>query len=139
MPRRKGAPPKPKIGKRYVHSNFELDVYNAMKAFVPKGASLEYETETLGYTVSMDYRPDFILSFEDGRKMYIECKGYFSYKDRVKMQSVKEAHPELDIRLVFMRNSPSCLGKGSKQKPSDWCEKYGFKYSIGVIPQDWME
>lgn len=55
------------------------------------------------------------------------------------MLAVKETNPELDIRLVFMRNSPSCLGKGSKTRPSEWAEKYGFLYSVGEIPQEWFK
>lgn len=55
------------------------------------------------------------------------------------MLAVKETSPELDIRLVFMRNSPSCLGKGSKTRPSEWAEKYGFLYSVGEIPQEWFK
>lgn len=106
---------------------------------LPRGATAGYESEKLQYFVPGTYTPDFIIEFKDGRKMYIETKGYFKYTDRKKMEAVREANPDLDIRLLFMRDSPSCLGKGSKTRPSEWCEKYNFKYSIGELPVEWFK
>ena len=44
--------------------------------------------------------------------MIIEAKGFFKPSDRRKMLAVKEAHPHLDIRFVFMRDNT--LSKNSK-------------------------
>lgn len=128
----------PKIGKRTVHSDFEYKSYLTMKAHLPKGADIEYETEKLSYSIPSNYVPDFIITFKDGTKIYIECKGYFKYSDREKMLAVKRDHPDLDIRFLFYGDSPSKLGKGSKTKPSEWADKHGFPWAVGEIPKEWF-
>lgn len=52
------------------------------------------------------------------------------------MEAVKKDNPELDIRIVFMRDGP--LRKGGKMRASDWAEKAGFVYCVGPIPKDWF-
>lgn len=135
---RKPKKTKPKINGRPVHSDFEFKAYKDMKAIVPKGAVVSYETERLEYVTTSLYRPDFPVEFKDGRKMYIEAKGYFKYSDRAKMLAVRDTNPDLDIRFLFMRDSPSCLGKGSKMRPSEWADKHGFKWCIGEVPLEWF-
>lgn len=87
-----------------------------------------YETEKLPYVVKGTYCPDFILYTPKG-KIYVEAKGHFRPEHKVKMRAVKLAHPELDIRIVFYSYS---------LKNSRWAMKYGFPYSIGCIPDDWL-
>lgn len=141
MTKRRARKPSPKkrINGRVIHSDFELSKYNEAKGLLPKGATITYETEVLDYYTKATYRPDLILESKDGYKIYVETKGYFKYADRVKMINVREANPDLDIRLLFQRNSPSCLGKGSKMRPSEWAEKNGFKFAIGTFPLEWIE
>jgi hypothetical protein len=55
------------------------------------------------------------------------------------MLAVKESHPDIDIRIVFYRDNPSQLGRGSKTRPSDWALKNGFPFSIGSIGKDWFD
>jgi hypothetical protein len=105
--------PRNKIGKRVVKSDFEWSTYHTLKAHKPKGSEVDYETEKLEYILTKHYVPDFIITFNDGTKMYIECKGYFKYPDREKMISVKENNPDLDIRFVFYRDNPGQLGMAS--------------------------
>ncbi len=136
--KRKKPQPRNKIGKRVVKSTFEWNTYHTLKAHKPKGSEVEYETEKLKYTIQKEYIPDFIITFEDGTKMYIETKGYFQYPDREKMVAVKEANPDLDIRMVFFSDRPSSLGKNVKMKPSEWAIKYGFPFAIGEIPKEWL-
>lgn len=135
---KKEVKPRNKIGKRVVHSQFEWNSYHTLKAHLPKGATLEYETEKLTYVITKEYTPDFIITFDDETKIYVECKGYFKYPDREKMIAVKELNPDLDIRLVFQRNSPSSMGKGVKMRPSEWADKYGFPWAVGEIPKEWL-
>lgn len=93
------------------------------------------------------YTPDFIydprkkspvdpkkfLTLEELKgKIIIETKGLLTTADRKKMLLVKEQHPDLDIRFVFMQDKP--LYKGSKTRYSDWCKKHDFKYHIGEEP-----
>lgn len=102
------------------------------------GGTVEYEAEKLEYTETKQYIPDLIVTLRDGKKIYIEGKGFFPYADRAKMVAVKEQHPDLDIRIVFYRDTPSSLGKGNKTKPTEWATKYGFPSSVKEIPKEWF-
>jgi hypothetical protein len=108
-------------------------------ALLPRGATVEYETEKLTYIEEKQYTPDFIITKKDGSKIYVESKGFFPYPERAKMVAVKAGHPNLDIRIVFYRDNPSQLGRGSKSRPSDWALKNGFPFAIKEIPSDWLE
>lgn len=97
-----------------------------------------YETERLKYQTiqNRNYIPDWVVTLPDGRKVYIEAKGYLRPDDTVKLRRVKETYPEKDIRIVFEKNNK--FSKKSPTRYSDWCEKYGFPYCIGAIPEDWF-
>lgn len=79
------------------------------------------------------YTPDFFL--ENG--VIIETKGRFTAADRRKMLAVKEGHPELDIKMLFMRDNK--IHKRSETKYSDWCEANGYDYSINEVKAEWLE
>ena len=91
---------------------------------------LKIEWEDLKYRT---YTPDFEL--DNG--IIIETKGIFNAADRRKHLEIQRQHPKLDIRFVFS-NSNSRLYKGSKSRYSDWCNKYGFKWSHRLIPKVWL-
>ena len=95
----------------------------------------EYEPTRIPYHLALDckYTPDFEL--DNG--IFVETKGRFVAADRRKHLAIRAQHPELDIRLVFMRNNT--LSKVSKTKYSDWCDKNGFKWAIGVVPEAWIK
>ena len=92
--------------------------------------NIKIEWEDLAYRT---YTPDFVLN----NGIIIETKGRFMNDDRRKHIAIKEQHPELDIRFVFT-NANSKLYKGAKSRYCDWCDKYGFKWSHRVIPQEWL-
>lgn len=102
-------------------SKFEVTVGAALV----KGGftSLKYEVEKLPYTLELDYTPDWSAG-----KLVLEAKGKFDYDSRRKMLAVKRAHPDRDIRMVFMRNNK--LGKGSKMRYGEWCDKHGIRWSV---------
>lgn len=130
----------PKIGKKKVKSQFEFDVYKKLKNALPRGAMISYETDLLDYILIKNYLPDFTIELKDGTIIYIEAKGLgraFDYNARIKMEAVKEKHPDKDIRIVFMSDRP--FRKGGKMTPSQWAEKNGFKYSINEIPKSWFD
>ena len=79
------------------------------------------------------YLPDFVLH----NGIIVEAKGRFTGTDRSKHLLIKKQHPDLDIRLVFMIDQP--IVKGSKTLYSAWCDKHGFQYAIGDIPQEWID
>jgi hypothetical protein len=53
------------------------------------------------------------------------------------MEAVKEQHPELDIRIVFMRDG--VLRRGSQFRASDWATKHGYVFAVGSIPDEWLD
>lgn len=115
-------------------------MYKDLKNHLPRGASLEYEVSKIPYTLEKDYNPDFTITTKSGNIIYIEAKGLgraFTYDVRAKMEAVKKNNPELDIRIVFMRDGP--LRKGGKMRASDWAEKAGYPFCVGSIPSDWFE
>ena len=118
-----------------MRSGFEKKVAAAL---TKRKVAYEYEKTRLKYTVPISthtYTPDFLLA----NGIYIEAKGLFDRASRKKMALVIEQHPDLDIRLLFMRDNP--IYKGSKQKYSDWCETRGIDYHvspIGEVPDAWL-
>ena len=99
-----------------------------------RGIRYEYESIKLEYTIIHPYTPDFILP----NGIIVETKGWFLSKDRTKHLAIKKAYPHLDIRFVFQRaNQP--LSKKSKTTYEEWCKKHKFIYSIGFIPNEWLE
>lgn len=83
---------------------------------------------------SKTYTPDFVLA----NGIIIETKGRFMAADRFKHLSIKEQHPEYDIRFVFT-NPYAKLSKGAKSTYADWCDKHGFMYAKETIPIEWTK
>jgi predicted nuclease of restriction endonuclease-like RecB superfamily len=97
----------------------------------------EYESERIPYIPKKrTYTPDFIIKGEVS-KMYIETKGRFLGSDRAKHLLIKEQYPQLDIRFVFT-NPNQKLYKGAETTYGEWCEKHGFIFSKGSIPESWI-
>jgi len=121
-------------------SKFEEKFGSHCESLVEKGRlkNFEYETEHLEYWLSHLYLPDFILEGANGKKIYIETKGYFKSKDRTKAKKVREQHPDKDIRFVF-QNSRNKLNKKSKTTYGMWCIKHGFKFADERIPREWLK
>lgn len=79
------------------------------------------------------YTPDFFLA----NGVIIETKGRFTAADRRKMVAIQEEHPDLDIKLLFMRNNK--IHKNSTTKYSDWAEANGYDYSINEVKPEWLK
>ena len=118
-------------------SKLEINQWKALRKLLKGKADVQYEGESLQYNLPKSYVPDFIVSFPDGRKLYLETKGYFRYEDQVKLRAVKANNPDHDIRLVFAANNK--ISKKHKMRYSDWADKYGFPYCIGRIPKEWFQ
>ena len=116
--------------KNRYRSRFEEDVCSRLK--VP----FEYETINLYYEVreQRKYIPDVILP----NGIIIELKGRFTAKDRKKMLLVIEQHPDLDIRMVFMRHTNK-LNKHSRTTYAQWCDKNNIKWASKIIPEEWIK
>lgn len=99
----------------------------------------KYEPYGLQYKVperSAKYFPDFEITTRSGKTILIESKGRLTSQDRKKMLLVMEANPEVDLRMVFMRDN--YIRKGSKTKYSDWATKNNIPFAIGEIPREWL-
>lgn len=118
-------------------SPLENSVFKLLKKIVPYKTKIQYETEKLDYTILKNYIPDFILTLRDGRKVYVEVKGYFRQPDRTKMLAVLKDNPGVDLRIVFEKNNK--LNKKARMRYSDWCEKHNIPYSINSIPMEWFK
>ena len=118
-------------GTRY-RSAFEI---NIAKSLANRDVPFEYEKHKFEYIPKVrTYTPDFYLP-QTG--IYVEAKGHLDKGDRVKMQLIKQQHPDLDIRFVFLRASNK-IYRGSKTTYADWANRYGFPWAVGNIPQDWI-
>lgn len=113
-----------------MRSGFERTLAAQLKK---AGVSFEYEPVKLPFVIERTYCPDFLLS----NGVYIEAKGKLDQDTRSKMVAVKRAHPDLDIRFVFMR-AENRLSKNSKQTYAQWADKHGFPWADGTIPDDWL-
>ena len=85
------------------------------------------------------YTPDFFI-YKDGRWIILEAKGKFDAKQRAKMISMKEMHPELDLRMVFMRDNK--IHPKSKTRYSDWAKANNYDHCVEgkqVLPDEWIE
>ena len=95
--------------------------------------SFKYEPIKLPYVLERTYCPDFVLS----NGVIIEAKGKLDPDTRSKMIAVKKAHPELDIRFVFMR-ADNKLSKASKTTYAQWAQQNGFQWADSLIPEEWF-
>lgn len=93
----------------------------------------EYETMEIPYTLSGTYHPDFIL-VEHG--IIVEYKGLLDRDSKRKMLAVKQQHPDLDIRFVFMNANKKI--PGTKQTHAQWADKNGYPWAEGKIPDEWL-
>ena len=98
------------------------------------GVTYEYESTKVPYVIRHNYTPDFLLP----SGIFLETKGYWDPEDRRKMLAVKEANPELDIRMVFQAPYNK-ISKKSKTTYAQWCDKHNIKWtSFAEIPIDWL-
>ena len=111
-------------------SGFEQTLANQLQR---SGVAFEYETVKLEYQKIATYTPDFILP----NGIIIEAKGVWTVEDRTKHLLVREQHPHLDIRLVFM-NAFNKIRKGSNTTYARWCEKKNIIYAHKTIPKSWL-
>ena len=78
------------------------------------------------------YTPDFILP----NGIIVETKGRFVAADRKKHLLIQKQF-DYDIRFVF-QNARAKLFKGAKSTYSQWCDKHGFLWAQGSIPEEWL-
>lgn len=100
------------------------------------GIPYRYEQDVIRYmkpAKEARYTPDFVLT----NGIVCETKGRYLSADRQKHLLVKAQFPDIDIRIVFSRSATK-ISKQSKTTYAMWCEKHGFKYADGSIPEEWL-
>lgn len=115
------------------------------------GIAFGYENLKVKFLVparEAKYTPDFVcgeLTAEMGRTtkvpyIILEAKGYFrKTSDRQRLIQIKEAHPSLDIRLVF-QDASKPIYKGSKTTYAKWAQDHGFMWADkGTVPLSWIK
>lgn len=78
----------------YVHSTWEERL---LLHFIEHGICAEYEPRTFPVDGG-SYTPDFYLPDED---RYIEVKGYWFEKQRIKFDRFRELYPHIDIEVWY--------------------------------------
>lgn len=111
-------------------SKFEASVAASLKQ---RGLAFGYESLPLPYTISAVYTPDFVLP----NGVIVETKGLFDSDDRRKMAAVKAQHPDLDIRLCFMKADVKLSRAPRSLTYWQWAERHGFLWCEGNIPTTW--
>lgn len=116
---------------RKFKSKFEEDIFASFG-----DAPVEYEADKLDYVAKHTYTPDFTITLPNGKKRFIETKGYLRPTDIIKLKAVKASNPDIDLRLVFFKDNK--LKANSRTKYSDWAYKNGFMFAIGNVPKGWL-
>jgi hypothetical protein len=116
------------------HSGLELDLSKQIKAATGKPAN--YEGGKIEY-VKPERKAKYTWDFKLPNGIIIESKGRFVTADRQKHLLIKAQHPAIDLRFVF-NNPNSRISKTSATTYAMWCEKNGFQYSKGLIPESWF-
>lgn len=124
-------------------SGFEMQFHTYLQG-LECYTRIDFEKDKIKYIIEHTYNPDFTVTTRSGKVIYLETKGFFTSEDRTKHIVVKKQHPDLDIRLVFMK-SPYKQRLDPKKKNSAsyarWCERNGIMFSPlpKKIPKEWME
>lgn len=115
----------------------EEELYIAFSSKVLK--SFDFEGNKINYVKPEKmrvYTPDFTVIKRDGSVMFLETKGYFRPEHRTKMKHVKRCNPDLDIRMIFMRDH--WINRRTRFNYSKWCERNDFPCAFNTIPEDWL-
>lgn len=112
-------------------SGFERSIVANLKS---RGVKFRYESKQVPYVLSRTYHPDFEM-VDHG--FFVEAKGLLDRDSRTKMIAVKQQHPELDIRFVFMNADKKV--PGLKQSHGEWATKNGFIWANERIPDEWLK
>jgi len=111
-------------------SKFEAGIASSLNK---RELVFNYESQHYDYIIQAVYTPDFILPH-----CVVEAKGLLTAEDRRKLRSVKQSHPDLDLRLCF-QNAKAKLSKAPRSlRYWQWAERHGFPWCEGHIPTAWF-
>lgn len=100
------------IGGKRFYSRSKLERNYARYLEFLKAADMikdwEHEPETFWFEGikrgTNNYKPDFKVTNLNDTFYFIETKGRVTSKDRVKFRRMKKYHPDVDLRLVMMKD-----------------------------------
>lgn len=118
------------LGVRYEYEAHKLEFWKPIREAVC------FECEGAQVFKRCWYYPDFWLP---DHGFTIEAKGKFGQVDRMKMRLVREAHPDEDIRMVFMRNNRIGKQAVTETRYIDYAEKYGFPSVVLENIGEWFK
>ena len=111
-------------------SKAELSV---AQQFSDHGLPFSYEQDTLPYTLSRKYTPDFRVG-----DVFVEVKGWWAPEDRAKLLAVFKANPETML-FVALERPLLTISKTSKTTYAQWAEKNGIPWCPVPIPQKFLD
>ena len=115
-------------------SGFEHKVSDQLKENKIK---FEYETTVIPY-IKPETNHTYTIDFTLPNGILVETKGRWVPEDRKKHLLIKNQHPELDIRIVFMSGKTK-IRKGSKTTYGMFCDKHGILWAEKTIPESWLK
>lgn len=100
--RRKAIPPDLGI---YVRSFWEANYARFLKLEVELGhlERWEYEPQVFTFPVTRgttEYRPDFRLTYPNGRQEWVEVKGYMDARSKTQLKRFRKYYPREELRVV---------------------------------------
>ena len=95
----------------------------------------EYENTVIKY-IKPQTNHTYTIDFTLPNGILVETKGRWVLEDRKKHMLIKDQHPELDIRIVFMSGKTK-IRKGSKTTYADFCDKHGIIWAEKTVPEEW--
>lgn len=124
------------VGKRSMAEvKFEYDQIEDRRIKI----NAEYEVDEFQYKVSelRMYTPDWTVTTDSGKLIFLEYKGKLSQADRKKMKLIKLQYPDLDIRFIFQKPGNKIF-KGSRTTYARWAVQHGFKWANNELPIEWI-
>lgn len=94
------------LGDRFFRSSWEANYARFLEWQRQRGliAAWEYEPETFWFENIRrgvrSYLPDFRVTESDGRRYYVEVKGWMDAKSKTKLARMRKYYPDVELRVV---------------------------------------
>src|SRR5690606_25591777 len=112
----------------------DQSIHNPETSF-GKVVSSEFHVSKVPYVIHKTYNPDFTLSCDDGRVIFVEANGYHQdAQDSQKYGWIKDAlESNQELVLVFEEPEKPIHVRpkrkdGTRMTHGEWAEKSGFRY-----------
>ncbi len=97
-----------KIGRRKIfsRSTWEARYANHLEMLRQNGAIKDWKHEPREFWFLKikrgvrSYKPDFVITENDGRKWYAEVKGWMDPKSATKLKRMKKYYPDIEVQVI---------------------------------------